>query len=133
MEISYLSMYLFTRLNNILTVTAIVGLVSLVTMMCYFVEWRVETGFSSPRSNVIANSKKHLAMATIPFLICALILVLVPSQKEMAAIYIVPKVVNNEQVQTITKDGLSVVSRLVALSNKYLVDLENNQKEEKEK
>ena len=126
-------MYLFTRLNNILAVTAILGFVSLIFAFTYFVNWHCALEYSKPNTDEIKSSKKRFKIALVPVVICALILMLVPSQKEMAAIYVVPKVVNNEQIQTITKDGLSAVSKLVELSNKYLVGLEDKQKVEEEK
>ena len=42
--------------------------------------------------------------------ICIAIAVFVPSSKEFAAIYLIPKIVNNEQVQQIPDKGLSLLN-----------------------
>ncbi len=120
MEITYLSMYLFTLLNNILAVAGIVGFVSFSFMVVFFVNWclnkeslECDSRFCDIDSTkrLVKENMRNFKISMIPFVVCMLVVVFVPSQKEMAAIYIVPKVVNNEQINTITKDGISVVSR----------------------
>lgn len=142
MEITYLSMYLFTLLNNILAVAGIVGFVSFSFMVVFFVNWclnkeslECDSRFCDIDSTkrLVKENMRNFKISMIPFVVCMLVVVFVPSQKEMAAIYIVPKVVNNEQINTITKDGISVVSRLVKLSNRYLNSLENKNGKDEDK
>jgi len=52
--------------------------------------------------------KKHLCRIWIPILLF-LLAILTPNLKEMAAIYLIPKVVNNEQVQQIPQKGLELL------------------------
>ena len=53
-------------------------------------------------------AKKHLCRLWIPILLFFLT-ILTPNLREMAAIYLIPKVVNNEQVQQIPQKGLELL------------------------
>ncbi len=46
--------------------------------------------------------------------------ILVPTQKEAAAIWLIPKVVNNEKIQNISEDSLGIVEAKV---KEYLAEL----------
>lgn len=56
------------------------------------------------------------------FVISIFIASMIPSTKEMAAIYVLPKIVNNEKIQ-------GIPDKILDLSNKWLDDLIRNQNE----
>ena len=66
----------------------------------------------------------------VPNVVIAVVLkILVPTQKEMAAIIVVPAIVNNEQIQKIGKNGLD----LTAMATEYLKDVLENKTEKLQK
>ncbi len=56
-------------------------------------------------------------------IICLVISILVPTQKEAAAIYLIPKIVNNEQIQDISKNSLNLLNNTLA---EYLDNITQN-------
>lgn len=66
----------------------------------------------------------------VPNVVIVVVLkILVPTQKEMAAIIVVPAIVNNEQIQQIGKNGLD----LTAMATEYLKDVLENKTEKLQK
>ena len=49
-------------------------------------------------------------------------LTFLPSTKQMAAIYVVPAIVNNEKVQNISNKSLDISNQLLDLTKEYLKD-----------
>lgn len=88
MNISPWTIYWITRLDVILGISGILIFALLVT----FGIWMCETG------QRIVPAMKYLL---IPFIPLSIIITCVPSTKDMAAIIIIPKIVNNEKVERV--------------------------------
>ena len=71
-------------------------------------------------------SKKFIKWAIVPLVISLALLTFVPNQKEAAAIWLVPKMVNNEQFNNVAKDTLSILEKHTQLYLKELVEPEND-------
>ena len=57
-----------------------------------------------------ADVFKKIIKISIPISVIAIMLaVLIPTTNQAAAIYLIPRVVNNEQMQSISEDGLSIL------------------------
>ena len=62
----------------------------------------------------LTDDKKVPCLGTLAFLtgLLSLILIFTPSSKNLAAMYVIPAVVNNEQIQNIGKNGLESLELL---------------------
>lgn len=74
-------------------------------------------------SNAESTSKKFLVSAICAFIIT----VFIPSSKTLASIIIIPAVVNNEQVQNIGKNSLTVLEEL---TKQWVIDITLNSNKE---
>jgi uncharacterized BrkB/YihY/UPF0761 family membrane protein len=110
-------MYWITRLdalNNLsffITVALIVALV--VTGICYAVwisDHYVPANKEDPRPKHWRRYRQLLVIITLNILLFAFIKVLLPTTKEFAAIYLIPKTVNNEQIQKIPDNAAKLLN-----------------------
>jgi len=100
--------YLFTRLDDIIAALSCAFTISaffliavlIVITACYFEEEKDDIKKSALKSS------KPIGSLVI---VLGFALVAIPNQKEMAAIYIIPKVTHNQQIQTILKTGGDLV------------------------
>ncbi len=117
MEITPFTMYLFTRLDIILKAASFgltvstVAAITFVALMC----WARQDG---SRDDLAAFSR-WLKVSIAAVTLFASVVILLPSTSAAAFIYVVPKVVNNERIQSIADDGLDAISALVKASNEY--------------
>lgn len=88
MNISPWTIYWITRLDIILGINVVL----MCTLMITFIIWIFEAG------QRIVPAMKFLL---IPFIPSFIILTCLPSTKEMAAILIIPKIVNSEKVERV--------------------------------
>ena len=88
MNISPWTVYWITRLDIILGISAFLMCV----LAVIFVVWLIEAG------ERIVPAMKFLL---IPFILLLIILTCLPSTKDMAAIIIIPKIVNSEKVERV--------------------------------
>lgn len=114
---NWFNLYLITRLDSINCFSRVLCFVCAVvlfsTLWIGFIE--INSGFSDEVK--IWQIVKKIVMITIPFLlISALCCIFIPTTKEMAAIIIAPKVVNNEIIQEETKE-------LYGYAKEYIKDL----------
>lgn len=121
MEITPFTMYVFTRLDIILAVATIGILVTAIVGGLIFADIKCAQEFNRPKDEAIAKREFKVALAV--FVLFTLVAVLLPSKQAAAFIYIVPKVVNNERIQSIADDGLDTLSALVKASNEYVKSL----------
>lgn len=128
---TWFQMYLFTRLDTLCMVLnsmcsglllimcftpAIIGMLDFDT---------IGNGNSKAELKTRHRMVKAFIIEAILFVIAVVLKILVPTQKEMAAIIVVPAIVNNEQIQQFGKNGLD----LTAMTTEYLKDvLETKQK-----
>ena len=54
--------------------------------------------------------KKWIKLSAMATLVSMLLLVFIPTTKEYAAIYLIPKIVNNEQVQKVPENALNLLN-----------------------
>lgn len=93
--------YLFTRLDSLNVVLALITMsiafVVLLSLWAYFME-------DYEDDTVASTLKGNMKMTIILFCISVLANVALPTQKEMAAIYLLPKLANTQELQQIPKD-----------------------------
>ena len=78
---------------------------------------------SPDNSNVKSISKKFLISTICTFIIT----IFIPSSKTLASMIIIPAVVNNEQVQNIGKNSLTVLEEL---TKQWVIDITSNSNKE---
>ena len=111
-------MYLFTRLDILCTVVCITALslvVVLITLAFYYGVAKMDDDDDSAEK-ISRGFKKVI----YPAAVFGLLAVAIPTQKEAAAIYLIPKLVNNEEVQDIAGKSLDVLQLKL---NKWLDEL----------
>lgn len=59
-------------------------------------------------------------------MLCGSVLTFLPSTKQMATIYVVPAIANNEKIQQIGGKTLDISNQLLDLTKKYLKDKAKN-------
>lgn len=124
MEINSLTMYLFTRLNKLEFVLQGIFIFTFAwTFISHMIKIFSKVDGSTKDSEVLANLISKFSFKSPLFIISivsGLLWIIIPSQKEFAAIYIIPKVVNNERIQKISNDVLDIGESLINLSNEYI-------------
>ena len=78
---------------------------------------------SPNNSNAKSISKKFLISAICAFIIT----IFIPSSKTLASMIMIPAVVNNEQVQNIGKNSLTVLEEL---TKQWVIDITSNSSKE---
>lgn len=118
MNITPMQMYLFTRLDSVCFVITGIFVISLIATACsiaYVWGFPDETpGWRKERLGPFKLCSKILFASTV-------IGVAVPTQKEVAAIYVIPKIANNEKMQAIP-------SKILDLATEWLDALKPNNK-----
>lgn len=122
-------MYWFTRLdaiNGLFHIFAVLGFIALFGIGFIF-------GLSSAMEGKDYFKKFKLWRWMISLTILATIgsigMVLTPTTKEAATIFLVPAIANNEQVQKVPKNALNVLNEKL---EQYLEDLKGTEKKEAE-
>ena len=65
---------------------------------------------------------KSVCLALIGASLLGVVKTFLPTTKQMAAIYVVPAIMNNEKIQQIGNDTLDITNQLLALTKEYLKD-----------
>lgn len=120
---TWFQMYLFTRLDSI-HCALIIGCVILGLLILFAPPFISLTGFDEHNWEEEKAEKEQLLKKVETILISLFIIfgglkVAIPTQKEMAAIIVVPGIINNkqiQQIQQINKNGLD----LTAMATDYL-------------
>lgn len=112
--------YWITRLDGFIglliffsIVSFIIVAVSCIVAMIKYSESQDRDWCNSHRenSNRLFLLWKKVTLISLPiFIISTLLINLIPSTKELAAIYLIPKIVNNEQVQKIPDNALKLLN-----------------------
>ena len=95
------TMYLFTRLD-VINLTGVVGLVVTAILTLFAL---VEPG----DSHTIRGGKKVGWLLAFVGALFMFIVLAVPTQKEAAAIWLIPKIANNERIQNVADKSLSIL------------------------
>ena len=124
---THLEMYIFTRLDGIYTAATVLFVFS--AALCFFVEvaCAVVSSHYEPPESLLTGAKRVGRAAFGVSVACLLLLIAVPTQKEAAAIYLIPKIVNNEQVQDIAGKSLDILTLKL---NEWVADLTPAEKAE---
>lgn len=119
-------MYLFTRLDIIHTVLSFVcgTLPLLILFSPPFVSMMDDT-YDWPKRKIVITE----IILGILFSVFVVLKILIPTQKEMAAIVVVPAIANNEQIQKLGKNGLD----LTVMATDYLKDVLESKTEKLQK
>ena len=107
-----MQMYWITRLDGIdfvVTTAAVMGFIASAVATVFWIGIRYDD------CSVLPMHKKLTVCAWVIVLLSILTAVFVPTTKEMAAIIIVPKIVNNEQVQ-------GFPDKLLKLGNEWITN-----------
>lgn len=131
--------YWFTRLDHILSflngLSFIGGLIIIISLIAFAVSFcilqsvKISTGVTTAEQEMVSYINKIAGIVlAVSFTATTLLNFgssLIPTTKEMAAIYVVPKILNNEKVQ-------NVGSEFVDLANVWLKELQPSNIKNKE-
>ena len=112
---NYAFMYWFTRLDHIrnlaegVIVISIVVIIVAVMSSALACDYDLDNEAERPTAIFLHKVASKLKFGIATFCIALGILASVPTQKEAAAIYLIPKIANNEQVSLAVKDSASIV------------------------
>jgi len=110
---THLQAYLFVLLDNINLLASL----TLMLLILLFIGFLIVESERDDEDKVLI--KRHFKWMAIMFLFTSLVSVFLPTQKQMAFIYIIPKIVNNESIQ----DTIKQLPELSNLGLEYLNDL----------
>lgn len=117
---TWFQMYLFTRLDSIhcalIIGCVILGLLILFALPIIDIADFDGRNWAEEKAKKARLLKKAETILISLFVIFGGLKIAIPTQKEMAAIIVVPAIVNNEQIQQIGKNGLD----LTAMATDYL-------------
>ena len=109
---TWFQMYLFTRLDNIHT-ALIFGCI-IFGVFILFAPPFIDMADFDERNLMKEKAKKARLLKKAEIILISLFIIFgglkiaIPTQKEMAAIIVVPAIVNNEQIQQLGKNGLDL-------------------------
>lgn len=98
--------YLMTRLDSIIGLSLGISIVGWIGILITGIIAAVNHDFGDD----ITLMKKILKISTPIVLFFTLLALFVPSSKEAAAIYLIPKIANNEQVQQLPENAMKVLN-----------------------
>ena len=111
MEITTFGMYLFTRLDTLKSISIICSLLGVVFVIVFI--FLLLVGFMADDKDA-TNSGKFLLKRKLLWvfaIISWVLFCLIPTQKEAAAIYLVPNIVNNEKVQQLPNNAVELLNK----------------------
>lgn len=113
-----LLIYLMSVVNG---VKFVAGLVTLATLVFYVVSglFIMDTYSGTTKEKVIAHKAANRHSVALFFIMLG-VCIFVPDSKTIAAIYVVPKLVNNERVGAVVDNGMDA---LVNLTEEWAKDL----------
>lgn len=126
-------MYLFTRLESINMISGlfsvILGIATAIITAMFFIMWVENSRLYEDERKA---AKKALKIFCPLFIMNLFVYAAVPTQKEMAAIIVVPKILSAENVDKIQKIGADGVD-IVKLATEYTKGILENKAKEIEK
>lgn len=124
---SHLAIYVILMLDNINLFLTLLGVLSLVAAIgCTLFGSFVDKGsyIDENDKEIAAMLRKAAKKVLWPIAIFGILgMTLVPTTKQMAVIYVVPKIVNNEQVQGLADKSLGLGNSLLQLADEYVKDM----------
>ena len=111
--------YLIDIVHNIENLAEVALFISLLTIAIAVRIFVMEKNSYNVDENLVAIAQKSMKYASITASIAVLLMLFIPSKSTMGAMYVVPKVVNNETVQGISDNSLELLNEL---TKKWLHD-----------
>ena len=116
------SISLLDSVNALLRFLSLTGLVILFAYSVFCFMTYVED------KNIFNNIIKHLKIILITVIIILIINCVVPSQKTVVAMYVIPAIANNEKIQAIGNNSVDILKNL---TEKWVKETLNIQDEKK--
>ena len=122
MTISPLEIYLISLVDKIGAISEVIIFLSGLTSILFFVFWMIgksESYKTEEDEKTLQRLWKFLKVSSICVLCSTLIHTFIPSSKTIAAMYLIPAIVNNEHIQNSTSNALKM---LEGLTKEWLED-----------
>ena len=118
MNIAFI-IYLIDVVHNIENLAEVALFVSSLVIAVAILIFINERNSYDTDENLVAVARKSMKYAFITILIVVPLMLFIPSKSTMVAMYVVPKVVNNETIQGISDNSLELLNEL---TKKWLHD-----------
>lgn len=119
--ITPMQMYWLLKLDDIIGGCVIICVSLMTCALISFIIFGYANDVRNEKVKTYASISFILAIMGIIFF--GAVKVFLPSTKQMAAIYVVPAIVNNERVQNIGSKTLDISEDLLKLTEQYLQDI----------
>ena len=122
MTISPLEIYLISLVDKVGAISEVIIFLSGLTSILFFVFWMIGKSESYKTENdekTLQRLWKFLKVSSICVIFSTLIYTFIPSSKTIAAMYLIPAIVNNEHIQNSTSNALKM---LEGLTKEWLED-----------
>jgi hypothetical protein len=119
-----MQIYLFTRLDTINNISIFFMVIGIITVIVFSIAWLIayvkfQDDPNMSESTNLYNRKEwqgwlnlwaKLTKRFIPFAIVTIFLcIIIPNENEAAAIYLIPKISNNQDIQKIPNDAAKII------------------------
>lgn len=115
-----LVIYLLDVLDDVGRMADIALFISIVVIAVSIAFYALEKSSWGENENLIAATQKGIKYGIITAITAATLILVIPSKNTIAAMYVVPKIVNNEAIQEISGNSLEVLREL---TKKWLYDI----------
>lgn len=98
--------YLFTRLDNIGTlfgISSVIGIIILVAYLCISFLYEGQRTSEAEDKEIRKKFQKKISLACFIYMIFPILTCLTPTEKEAAAIYLIPKITKGDAMQEVSK------------------------------
>lgn len=124
--ISAWEVYLFTRLDAIHVIAGAAIVMAAIGLLLFGIHYLFEDMWERDDDNkekkkTVKTIKRLVAVAISGLLVC----VIIPSTKEAAVIYLLPKIANNEQVQKVPENFVNLLNTKMEA---WIADFEKDKK-----
>ncbi len=124
--ISAWEVYLFTRLDAIHVIAGAAIVMAAIGLLLFGIHYLFEDMWERDDDNkekkkTVKTIKRLVAVAISGLLVC----VIIPSTKEAAVIYLLPKIANNEQVQKVPENFVKLLNTKMEA---WIADFEKDKK-----
>lgn len=112
MEISTFELYLILKLTDIIEAFYVIEIMSVIALVFYgiFGALHIDTEYGGDKkAELWKGYKKRLAKYTSIIIGAVIFTSFIPSTKQIAALYILPPVINNEQVQQLPQEIMDIL------------------------
>ena len=100
--ISNLELYMILKLTDIVSLNLVIAIISFLVVIIVSIFCSIEEAWTIFGKNICI-------IGLCIFIISSTVCTLLPTTKQMAAIIIIPAMINDEKVQTITSNGLNIL------------------------